>query len=404
MTKSTTKTTTCIVGGGNSAHVLIPFLAEAGHCVHLLTRRPNDWSDTVVCQIQKGETVVTTHQGNISRKSSRPIDVIPQADIIVLCLPVHQYRTALRRIAPYINQSKANVYIGTIYGQANFRWMVQHEVEKAQNLSNVVTFAVGSIPWICRTLEYGKVGINYGGKAINTVAVSPPDCFKKLQEIFLEDISLRPLQTGRFEQACFLSLTMSVDNQILHPARCYGLWKRYGGVWDTLADVPYFYRDFDQLSADILAKLDAEYEMIRQVIKKRFPHLPFQYMLSYLELEKLNHNSQCTDILSTLRDSAQLGEIKTPTVEGPDGRRYLDTKCRFFLDDIPYGLLIAKSVAEMFQIETPFITEVIEWAQDLRGEEFIVEGRINREFCLGENVVCGIPQAYGITKIEELVE
>lgn len=283
--------------------------------------------------------------------------------------------------------------------------MVQHDVEKAHNLSNVVTFAAGSIPWICRTLEYGKTGINYGGKAVNTVAVSPPECFKKLTEVLLDDISLRPLKNGRFVQACsFLSLTMSVDNQILHPARCYGLWKRYGGVWDSLEDVPYFYRDFDQLSADILEKLDAEYELIRHAIKKRFPHLPFKYMLGYLELENLNHNSKCTDILASLRDSQQLGEIKTPTVEGPDGRRYLDKNFRFFEDDIPYGLLIAKALGEMFNVETPFITEVIEWAQKLRGEEFLVDGKINREYCLGENVVCGIPQVYGITKIGDLVE
>jgi hypothetical protein len=28
-----------------------------------------------------------------------------------------------------------------------------HEMEKENNLTNVVAFAVGLIPWICRTLE-----------------------------------------------------------------------------------------------------------------------------------------------------------------------------------------------------------------------------------------------------------
>ena len=106
--------TTCIVGGGNSAHVLIPFLSEAGHHVHLLTRRPNDWHDVVYCEITDGvtEQVMHTHVGSIKKKSSDPADVIPDADIIILCMPVHTYRPSLDRLAPYINRNK-EVFVGT---------------------------------------------------------------------------------------------------------------------------------------------------------------------------------------------------------------------------------------------------------------------------------------------------
>ena len=41
-----------IVGGGSSAHVLIPFLSGAGLTVNLLTRRPGDWSPEVELQRQ----------------------------------------------------------------------------------------------------------------------------------------------------------------------------------------------------------------------------------------------------------------------------------------------------------------------------------------------------------------
>jgi len=107
--------TTCIVGGGNSAHVLVPFLAEAGHKVNLLTRRPHDWHDIVYCEITDGVTdkVDTTHAGKINKRSSDPIDVIPDADIIILCMPVHQYRPALDRLGPHINRDK-EVFIGTV--------------------------------------------------------------------------------------------------------------------------------------------------------------------------------------------------------------------------------------------------------------------------------------------------
>jgi len=97
--------------------------------------------------------------------------VLSRQDVIVLCMPVHQYRNALTRLAPHINRVKKNVYVGTVYGQAGFNWMV-HEVERSNHLTNIVAFAVGLIPWICRTIRYGELGANYGTKVVNVAAVT----------------------------------------------------------------------------------------------------------------------------------------------------------------------------------------------------------------------------------------
>ncbi len=85
-------------------------------------------------------------------------------------------------------------------------------------LENVVTFAVGLIPWICRVVDYGRVGVTYGCKAVNVAAVSPRDRFDALNEVFLSAICERWLGKGASRQSdSFLSLTLSVDNQIIHP-------------------------------------------------------------------------------------------------------------------------------------------------------------------------------------------
>lgn len=414
--------TTCIVGGGNSAHVLAPFLAEAGHHVRLLTRKPDKWHDLVYCHLTDGKTgeVTNTHVGRLDKVSSNPADVVPGADVVILCMPVHQYRAALNLVAPFI-QGDREVFVGTIYGQGGFNWMVHTDVEKAHDLKNVVTFAVGSIPWICRTVEYGQSVACYGGKKVNIAAVSPADKFDKLNRIFLQDISARPLHTGEFKQACsFLALTLSVDNQIIHPARCYGLWTRYQGRWASASDVPLFYRDCDQVSAENLFRLDAEYTAIRNALRKRVPDRPWTYLLSYLELEGLQHDNQkqmqstepmVTDdaliatMLHTLKESPQLAAIPTPTVLGHNGTRRLDFDCRFFTDDIPYGLLVAKSLAVKLQVETPFIDGVIIWAQTVRGEDYLdSHGHINTEYCLGAKFVTGIPEAYGLDKLEDILD
>lgn len=402
-----TPITVTIVGGGNSAHVLIPFLKESGHKVNLMTRRPNSWQETVVCEVTCGVTanVMKHHEGKIDKKSSDPTDVIPDADVICLCMPVHQYRDALKRLGPHINRSKKEVFVGTIYGQAGFNWMV-HEMERENKLTNVVAYAVGLIPWICRTLEYGSKVANYGGKQLNVVAVSPHNKFQRLNEIFLEDISLKPIKVGKFAQACsFLSLTLSVDNQIIHPARCYGLWKKDGGWWRSLEEVPYFYRDFDDLSAENIRRIDDDYSAVRDAVRKHFPERSFNYMLSYLDLERLSHSSQNFDIKKSFKESKQLGLIKAPTVERDDGSRELDIHCRFFTDDIPYGILLAKWIAEELGVETPFIDEIITWAQNLRGETFLTDdGKINKDFCLKGKFTSGIPPSYGINSVDGILD
>lgn len=398
--------TVTIVGGGSSAHVLIPFLSKAGHVVNLLTRRPESWNKTVSVELHTSQDKVDTIKGCLNKISSDPAVVIPDANAVILCMPVHQYRDALHRLAPFLDQEKEEVFVGTIYGQAGFNWMV-HEIEQKFDLHHITAFAVGLIPWICRTIQYGSFGVNYGAKEPNIVAVTPADRFDHLNEILLEDISYNIMGRGKFVQACsFLSLTLSVDNQIIHPSRCYGLWKRYKGHWATVEDVPYFYKDFDEISADVLQRVDADYSKVRDAVRRHFPQRPFHYMLDYMSLEKLTHQSQHKDIQKSFQDSKQLEKIKTPAVqEGEDGPYELDIQCRFFTDDIPYGLLIAKWIALELHVKTPMLDEVIMWAQNLRGEAFLAEdGTIVLDNCLAGLFTSGIPPSYGITSIDDILD
>ena len=397
--------TVTIVGGGNSAHVLIPFLSETHHAVNLLTRRVNDWEKIVKCELHDfDEGVIRVWEGTMNKISSKPADVIPDADIIILCMPVHTYRIALHNLAPHINRTK-EVFVGTVYGQAGFNWMA-HEMEREHNLTNTVTFSIGLIPWICRISKYGSVAFNYGGKQVNIAAVFPYERFDRLNEIFFNDISYVPLGMGKFVQACsFISLTLSVDNQIVHPGRCYGLWERYDGKWKSTDDVPYFYRDFDEISAECMKRLDSDYTTVRNAIRKHFPERPFKYMLDYLELERLSHKSVNFDIKASLADSKQLAMIKTPVKRMVDGTYMIDTDCRFFTDDFPYGILLTKWIADQLGEEVPFIDELITWVQEIRGDKFLtVDNKIDTNTCLDGKYTTGIPPSYGISSVEDILD
>jgi hypothetical protein len=393
-----------IVGGGASAHVLIPFLSGAGHEVNVLTRKPDDWSTELTLQYQSidGE-LIEEFPGALTRASADPADVIPEADVVILCMPVCTYRLALHNLAPHLARNK-EVFVGTIYGQAGFNWMVD-EINRRFELRNVVTFAAGLIPWICRIIEYGKVGVTYGPKAVNVAAVSSPERFDEFNQVFLRDICERWFDTGAFEQSDnFLSLTLSVDNQIIHPTRCYGLYQKYGGKWATKEKVPYFYRDYDELSANLLRDLDADYSKIRETIKDRHPDRDFRYMLDYLGLERLSYKSVNTDIRESMVTSQTLGAIKPPTVQIDSGEWVIDTNHRFFTDDITYGVCIAKWMAEQLNLDVPMIDSLIEWAQEIRHEKYFEGGKllVDSESLTGE-FKSGIPPVYGIHDIEGIL-
>jgi len=371
-----------------------------------MSLQPEKWERTIRCDWKNmKDEVLQTFVGDIHKLSDDFSVVIPDADIIFLCLPVHQYRKALEKLAPFISKSKKEVFVGTIYGQAGFNWMV-HEIEKKHSLHNLVAFSIGLIPWICRAEQYGSHGICYGGKKTNLAAVSPADRFDHLNEIFFRDISLTQLGVGNFVQACsFLSLTLSVDNQIIHPSRMYGLWKRYEGKWATYDQVPFFYRDFDDLSADCLKRLDEDYTAVRNAIRKRFPERPFRYMLNYLDLERFVYQTNSVDIKNSFTESQTLGQIKTPVMHLEDGSYMIDKNCRFFTDDIPYGLLVTKWIAEQLDVSVPFIDEIINWVQELRDERFLTkDNKIDFAACLQSDHASGIPPSYGINSVEDILD
>ncbi len=192
--------TITIVGGGSSAHTLIPLLSSSGYTVNIMTRKPEQWSEKIELQYQStdGEILKRFH-GELNKISADPETVIPEADVIILCMPVSKYRSVLHQIAPHIKREK-RVYVGTVYGQAGFNWMVD-EIKKPFELNEVVTFCFGLIPWICRIKEYGKIGITYGVKPINIAAVEPPSFFEYLNETIFNKVCLDWFGKGAFQQA-----------------------------------------------------------------------------------------------------------------------------------------------------------------------------------------------------------
>ena len=82
-----------------------------------------------------------------------------------------------------------------------------------------------------------------------------------------------------------------------------------------------------------------------------------------------------------------------------------------FWEDIPYGLVVLKSLAEMLDLVTPSIDFFIDWHQQFMGREYIlgsgtVEHRIGGAGCRLNPALfheTGAPQRYNMRTIEEVV-
>ena len=104
----------CICGGGNLGHVVTGFLAAYGDCeVSLLTRHPERWQQQLGISTPNGQLL----RGTIHQISSDAVEVIPAADIVLLCLPGFSLREELLRIRPFLRPMTA---VGSIVSSTGF--------------------------------------------------------------------------------------------------------------------------------------------------------------------------------------------------------------------------------------------------------------------------------------------
>ncbi|MGI6495528.1 MAG: NAD/NADP octopine/nopaline dehydrogenase family protein [Kiritimatiellia bacterium] len=393
-----------IVGGGNSAHVAIAMLSATGYHVSLLTRHVEKWQNVVTAEYQRSDgSVVSETKGHLEMVSSDPQQVIPHADLILFCLPVAKYRLKLDEIGPHID-NKRLVVVASVYGQAGFNWMVE-EMKEKYALDKVAYFSYGLIPWIARTKDYGRRGITYGGKQVNVVAQSHGFDVLDWAPTLLDDLGTRLFGCGETVVINdFISLTLSVDNQVIHPSRCYGLYQEAPEGWSQCEDVPLFYRDYTDESADYLSRLDQDFESVRARIRSMCPNREFKYMLNYLDLEHVTYKSRSTSIKDSFVNSPTLTAISTPVEFNEVTNRWeLIKHHRFFNDDTQYGICIVKWFADQLKIETPMIDAILRWVEEFKNQRFLSDS--NRLLLDSPDIVApfasGVPIVYGFARVED---
>jgi len=342
------KTRIAIIGGGSQAHILAGFLgSQENVSINILTRRPKDWGK-IFTTFDLSDKQYTAELGIISDK---PEDVIPQSDLIFFCLPGFAVKEQLIRIRPFVTN---NHILGSAFSGTGFFFDVLELFG-----ADVRCFGFQRVPFTGRVKEYGKSATLKGYKPF--LAVAHLNCneeylAEQLSELF--KVEVRLLNN-------ILEATLSNSNPILHPSRLYVLYKDWYD--QKLYDKEeLFYENWDDESSKLWIACDGELQAITQTFETP---VNIETVLSYYGCKDYR------SLTTKLRSIKPFMGVKTPMIKVDNGF-ILNGAYRYFTEDIPYGLVIIKSIAEQTGIETPHINQLIEWGQKVMHKEYIINGKL----------------------------
>jgi NAD/NADP octopine/nopaline dehydrogenase, alpha-helical domain len=91
---------------------------------------------------------------------------------------------------------------------------------------------------------------------------------------------------------------------------------------------------------------------------------------------------------------------RAPTIEARPGRFVPNFHYRYLSEDVPFGLVVTRALAEIAAVATPTIDEVIRWAQSVLQKSYLIgDGSRGPD---AKDIP--VPQNYGVSTVAELID
>lgn len=325
-----------ICGGGNLGHVTAGFLAaQEDYKVSLLTTRPEQWSHNLEIIDIKGNTFT----GKLEVISSQADKVIPNADIVLICLPGFAIHDVLSTIVPYLNPK---TWVGTVVSSTGFFFEALKLFPNNQPL-----FGFQRVPFISRVINYGHVAELKGYKESLSVAVEQIDDKERVRAT-LEKL----FKTPTILLNSYYEVSLSNSNPLLHTARLYTMWKDWmpGISYDHN---PEFYSDWTIETSELLIAMDEEFQALLKTIGLKEGAIP-----------SVLHYYECTDaesLTKKLHDILAFKGILSPMIINRYGKYEPDLTSRYFTEDFPFGMRYIIEVARKNGVRLNLIEKVYNW-------------------------------------------
>lgn len=390
-----------ICGSGNTAHVLAGLLsADPAFEVRLFTQSADKAARWRAAAAQGGLVVIKGVNGH-AREAGRGGRVLVSddpaiahgCDVIFTAVTAFVLGTYLERIAPHVEEGA--VLVG-FPGQGGF----EHEVDRQLANKRVVTMNFESAPWACRVLGFGRTVQICGAKTYLTGALRGDLDGARIKEPFKLIRRIVGRQTRVIESPSLLAITLMSVNAYSHPPIMYGAWRDWDGR--TLPEPPGFYCNVSRETAGLMTRMSDEVLAVRDRITARFPGEDLSAVIPMLTWDRLAYGAEIDDPstqFTALRTNHAYQEMTHPMRRDASGGWVPDFHSRFLSEDVPYGLVPIRGIAELAEVETPCIDEVLRWSQ----------ARLNRTYLDGSHFTgCDLnatscPQRYGHRALDSIL-
>lgn len=391
-TTSIGKTQVCLVAGSKGTHMNIAWIgSKPQFTINVFTRRPEIFKDGQVigtyANIPEKKLL-----GKINLASACPRTVSKGTKVFIISSPVNVQETLLKQLKPFIEEG---AYVGSVFGQGGFDLIASQVLGEDIQRKNLTIFSLFNIPSTCTVTEEGKRVVIIGPKSYLSVCSYPLNKLESTRRL-VENLWNTPTRVV----PNFLNIMLTPGNQIIHTGRIMAL---YGNKQPTVIDeIPFFYTTLDDLAADNMDRLSNEIQILKHKILSLYPDLDLKAVMPLGERIISQYGSMVkdrTNLRTIFTSNTGYRLMKVPMIRERDGFM-INVKARIFTEDIPFGLCVLKGVAELLDIDVPFVTSAIEWHQKLMGKEFVRNGRLNME----EIAQTGAPQRFGFDSIEKLID
>ena len=329
-----------IVGGGNIGTQFAVHCAEKKHDVTVYTSTPGIFRKHLSIVDENG---ITTHEGDIVGATNDPEVAFKNADLIIVTVPA----TIMNTVAHLVYEhTDTHSIIGVIPGNGGGECAFRKCIERGN-----IFFGIERVPAVARLVKKGETVRSTGYREELHVASMPSTnvktCCELIQGIF--DMPTKPIP-------CFLKLTMTPSNPILHTTRLRTLFKDYkpGVVYST---IPLFYEEWDDTSSELLIACDEEVQKICNALP--------EFQLKYVKSLRVHYDSlTAKEMTKKISSIAAFKGLSTPSIR-VEGGMIPDLHSRYFTADFSYGLTIIKQIADLAGTLIPDINATMQWYKSI---------------------------------------
>ena len=392
-----------ICGGGNGAHVLAGIVSNGNNnrvtVLDVYEDEPERWNTEMR---QSGFRVSFPDQVEIFQKPdnimftvTRDVKVTEKADIVIFCLPAYGHQSYFEKVTAYLRDDC--IVVG-MPGQPGFEFQCAHYLRMYHK--GCVAVSIETLPWAARISKYGSEVIVMGTKdtVMSSVMLRGNDKINKSDVVTKIQFLLGGKPTIKLTSHV-LELTMHTKAS-LHPPIMYSKWRNWDG--QPLDTPPLFYQGIDEEAAKYMNAVSDESLSIAREIARRCPDVDIS-QIGTLHAWLISHYpTQIKDkssLLTSMKTNGAYEGLVHPMKPSTDGKFVPNFDYRYTREDIPYGLVVFRGIATMINVPTPVIDEIIYWAQNKLGKDFLVDGKLTGKDVDGTR----IPQNFGFKTFDDLL-